>query len=115
MQIIIFILLKTNFSCIARNDKGEVSTSGKIIVHTLVEVDEPEILQPLVESIEAQEGESVHLECRVAPINDTNLKVEWFRNGAPLPDANRFQQNFEFGFVTLDILYAYPEDNGIFY
>lgn len=106
------IKLKNIFSCIARNDKGEVSTTGKIIVHTLVEVEKPEILQPLVENIEAQEGESVHLECRVAPINDPNLRVEWLRNDTPLPNANRFQQNFEFGFVTFDILYAYPEDNG---
>lgn len=40
------------------------------------------------------------------------LKIEWLKNGAPLPEANRFQERNEFGFVTLDILYAYPEDNG---
>lgn len=48
----------------------------------------------------------------MAPINDPKLTVAWLKNGQPLPDANRFRQSFEFGFVTLDILYAYPEDNG---
>lgn len=52
------------------------------------------------------------MECRVAPLNDPKLTVEWLRDGAPLSDANRFQQRNEFGFVTLDILYAYPEDDG---
>lgn len=48
----------------------------------------------------------------MAPINDPKLSVHWLKNGQPLPDANRFRQGFEFGFVTLDILYAYAEDNG---
>uniref|UniRef100_A0A915DZ78 Ig-like domain-containing protein n=1 Tax=Ditylenchus dipsaci TaxID=166011 RepID=A0A915DZ78_9BILA len=100
------------YQCIARNSKGEAVTSGKVLVQSLIEVETPQIIQPLLDNIDAQEGESVHLECRVAPINDPKLTVSWLRNGAPLADASRFKQNFEFGFVTLDILYAYPEDNG---
>lgn len=61
-----------------------------------------------------QEGDSIHLECRVSPINDPKLCVQWFKNGAPLPEASRFKPSFEFGFVTLDIIYAYPEDNGVY-
>jgi titin len=100
------------YECIATNSKGEARTSGQINVQTLVETETPTIIQPLVENIDAQEGESVHLECRVAPIIDPKLTVHWLRNGAPLGEANRYKTNFEFGFVTLDILYAYPEDNG---
>lgn len=100
------------YKCIARNDKGEASTAGTINVRTIFDAEDPQIVQPLVENIDADEGESVHLECRVTPINDPKLNVYWLRNGAPLPDANRFKTNFEFGFVSLDILYAYPEDNG---
>uniref|UniRef100_A0A914QF48 Ig-like domain-containing protein n=1 Tax=Panagrolaimus davidi TaxID=227884 RepID=A0A914QF48_9BILA len=100
------------YVCIAKNSKGEARTTGTINVQTLIETETPTIIQQLVENIDAQEGESVHLECRVAPINDPKLTVQWFRNGAPLPEANRFKPNFEFGFVTLDLLYAYPEDNG---
>jgi len=100
------------YTCIARNDKGEAQTSASIIVESVIQVDEPTILQSLNDNIEAVEGETVHLECRVAPINDPKLNVQWLRNGLPLGDANRYKQIFEFGFVTLDILYAYPEDNG---
>ncbi|CAD5224123.1 unnamed protein product [Bursaphelenchus okinawaensis] len=100
------------YKCIARNDKGEAITSGTIEVRTIIDAEEPQIVQPLVENIDADQGESIHLETRVLPINDPKLKVEWWRNGALLPEANRYKTNFEFGFVTLDILYAYPEDNG---
>lgn len=30
------------------------------------------------------EGERCHLECRLEPINDPNLKVEWFVNGVEI-------------------------------
>lgn len=31
-----------------------------------------------------REGERCHLECRLEPINDPNLKVEWFVNGVEI-------------------------------
>ncbi|KAL3105626.1 hypothetical protein niasHT_021729 [Heterodera trifolii] len=100
------------YKCIARNDKGEASTAATIEVQTLVAQEEPTVQQPLVETLDAAEGESVHLECRVTPINDPQLQVHWLKNGQPLPDANRYVQSFEFGFITLDILYAIAEDGG---
>ncbi|KAK0408252.1 hypothetical protein QR680_003855 [Steinernema hermaphroditum] len=101
------------YRCIARNAKGEAQTVGQIVVESIVQIDAPEIVQALVDNIDnVHEGDSIHMECRVLPINDPKLQVQWLRNGAPLPEASRFKTNFEFGFVTLDILYAYPEDNG---
>ena len=35
--------------------------------------------------LELNEFEAAHLECRIEPINDPDLKVEWFLNGNPLP------------------------------
>jgi hypothetical protein len=70
-------------------------------VESIIQVDEPTILQPLMADIDAAEGESVHLECRVAPINDPNLKVEWLRNGLPLGDANRYRWIWKKGFGNL--------------
>ncbi|ETN87097.1 hypothetical protein NECAME_01255 [Necator americanus] len=103
------------YKCIATNAKGSAETVGKVQVESLTQVDAPQVVQPLVETIDQTlEGDSVHLECRVTPINDPQLKVEWYRNGAPLPEASRFKPLFEFGFVSLDILYAYPEDNGVY-
>lgn len=31
------------------------------------------------------EGQMAHFECRLEPINDSSLRVEWFRNGKSLP------------------------------
>ena len=30
------------------------------------------------------EGERVHLECRLEPVNDPNLRVEWYVNGVEI-------------------------------
>lgn len=78
------------YKCIARNDKGEASTAATITVQTLIAQEQPAIAQPLVATLDATEGESVHLECRVTPINDTQLRYYWLKNGQPLPDANRY-------------------------
>ena len=56
----------------------------------------------------------VHLECRLEPINDPNLKVEWFMNGKSIQTGHRFKTRNDFGFVALDILYAYSEDSGTY-
>ncbi|CAD6198030.1 unnamed protein product [Caenorhabditis auriculariae] len=101
------------YKCVATNAKGTAQTVGKIVVESATVIDAPQIVQKLVENIDGTlEGDSIHLECRVTPINDPQLKIQWLRNGAPLPEASRFRPVYEFGFVSLDILYAYPEDNG---
>ncbi|PAV62890.1 hypothetical protein WR25_23783 isoform D [Diploscapter pachys] len=101
------------YVCRATNAKGEATTTGKVEVDSPIQIEGPQIVQPLVESIDGTlEGDSIHLECRITPINDPNLKIQWLRDGQPLPEASRFRPVFEFGFVSLDILYAYPEDNG---
>ncbi|ULT87824.1 hypothetical protein L3Y34_007185 [Caenorhabditis briggsae] len=101
------------YKCVATNAKGSATSTGHVAVESATQIDAPQVVQQLVDSVEnILEGDSIHLECRVTPINDPRLRVEWLRNGAPLPEASRFKPTFEFGFVSLDILYAYPEDNG---
>lgn len=65
-----------------------------------------------ITEISIEEGEKGHFECRVEPKTDPNLRVEWFHNGRPLTSGHRFRTMYEMGFVSLDILYAYPEDAG---
>lgn len=65
-----------------------------------------------IESVTIDESESVHFECRVEPKDDPRLRVEWYRNGKPLPTGHRFKTVYDMGFVSLDILYAYAEDSG---
>lgn len=43
----------------------------------------PIFLSPL-NNVEIQEGQSAHLETRLEPISDPNLKVEWYVNGVEI-------------------------------
>jgi hypothetical protein len=61
-----------------------------------------------------KEGDHAHLECRVEPINDPNLKIDWFVNGIALKTGHRFRTTHDFGYVALDILYTYPDDSGTY-
>ncbi|CAH1976506.1 unnamed protein product [Acanthoscelides obtectus] len=74
----------------------------------------PVFLTPLVSLENLKEGEHAHLETRVEPVNDANLKIEWFVNGVKLRAGHRFRTTHDFGYVALDILYAYPEDSGTY-
>ena len=65
-------------------------------------------------SLDLKEGDHAHLECRVEPINDANLKIEWFINGVAIKTGHRFKTTHDFGYVALDILYTYSEDSGTY-
>ena len=60
------------------------------------------------------EGKQAHMECRVVPVGDPNLKFEWSCNGKPLQMGSRFQVTQDFGFVTLDIASCVAEDSGMY-
>lgn len=42
------------------------------------------------------------------------IRAYRYHNGHPLGAAHRFRPMFDFGYVALDILYAYPEDSGTY-
>ncbi|XP_046465810.1 titin isoform X2 [Neodiprion pinetum] len=81
----------------------------KEIVHQ-----KPVFITPLNNLDHLKEGEHAHLECRVEPINDPNLKIEWFVNGVAIKTGHRFRTTHDFGYVALDILYTYSEDSGTY-
>ena len=33
------------------------------------------------------EGSLVHLECQVRPVRDSSMRIEWYRNGYPMPNG----------------------------
>ena len=33
------------------------------------------------------EGQAVHMEATLTPVNDPTMKVEWFYNGSPIPSG----------------------------
>lgn len=75
--------------------------------------DPPKFTQHL-ERVERYEGQSAHFECRLLPISDPTLIVEWYHNGKPMTMANRFKPTFDFGYVSLDMSYVFPEDSGTY-
>lgn len=74
----------------------------------------PKFARELTAKIEVMENEPVHFEARIQPANDVKMTVEWYHNGKPLPAAHRFRPMFDFGYVALDLLYAYPQDSGTY-
>lgn len=79
---------------------------------TVLTSEKPNFTRPL-RNVAVAEAQPVHLEATLTPINDPTMKVEWFRNdGKPIPQGHRFRTTHDFGFVALDVLYAYPEDSG---
>jgi hypothetical protein len=57
-----------------------------------------------MKSVELKEGQKAHFECRIIPVSDPTLKVQWLHNGVPVKQgANRFIKYFCTN-VNFDIL-----------
>lgn len=67
-----------------------------------------------LKNIDIKEGQRAHFECRLIPVSDPTMKVEWFHNNVPVKSGSRFTETNNFGFVALDIMYSYPEDSGTY-
>jgi titin len=67
-----------------------------------------------LKNLNLEEGQPAHFESTLTPVNDASMRVEWMFNGKPVPQGHRFRTTYDFGFVALDILYAYPEDSGTY-
>uniref|UniRef100_A0A1I8A3Q1 Ig-like domain-containing protein n=1 Tax=Steinernema glaseri TaxID=37863 RepID=A0A1I8A3Q1_9BILA len=61
-----------------------------------------------------KEGQSVHMDCMVQPINDPNLKIEWYHDGQPIAFASRMRAIHDFGYVALEFLHVHAEDSGTY-
>ena len=73
----------------------------------------PHFLTPL-KDVAIVEGQVAHFECRIEPVSDPSLKVEWFHNKTALKVGSRFQTFHDFGFVSLNILQTVSEDSGVY-
>lgn len=67
-----------------------------------------------LKNVEIIEGQRAHFEARLIPASDPTMKVEWFFNGSVLKSGSRFMEYNDFGYVALDIMYAYAEDSGTY-
>lgn len=72
----------------------------------------PIFVQPLSDPKPVSEGRNIHLECRLEPMGDPTMRVEWFQNGRPVTVGSRFRTYYDFGFVALDIVHTTVLDSG---
>ena len=89
-------------------EKGKTELRG---VEDEAEITAPKFITQL-QSRAVAEGEPVHFSCRVEPKHDSKLQVKFYHNDKELQFGSRFRITYEFGYVALDILYTYPEDEG---
>jgi hypothetical protein len=80
----------------------------------IMSLEQPRFVKPPKDQLEVKEGQNVHFEGRILPVNDPKMEVEWYFNGQPLQSGHRFRPVYDFGYAALDILYAYPEDSGTY-
>lgn len=73
----------------------------------------PQFIEQL-QSLQRIEGQPAHFQTRVTPVNDNKLKIQWLKDGAPLPDANKFKHTYDFGLITLDISHTVANDAGTY-
>jgi titin len=88
--------------------------------HVRPEIEEPKTSQrpvftsPLQNIDSIGEGKTAHFECRLIPVNDPTMKVEWFRNEQPIETSSRIMKTHDFGFVALDMTHVRDDDEGVY-
>src|SRR5205814_3122007 len=48
----------------------------------------PNFTQPLQNFDNLGEGSSVRLQCRLEPVGDPTMRIQWLRNGQPIPQGD---------------------------
>merc|ERR1719232_565996 len=60
------------------------------------------------------EGQNAHFEAKIEPLADSNLHIEWFKDGRPVTIGHRFRPIHDFGYVAMDIVGLITEDSGTY-
>lgn len=76
------------------------------------EANPPRFTNEIEDNLDVQEGGPLHFDCRVEPVGDPTMRIEWFHNGRPLATGSRVHQLNDFGFIALDLDYSYVRDSG---
>ena len=104
----------TSLEKIQQLERQRSNKKKKKIEDDYVIIEQPKFGQKLPEQIELIEGQPLYLETTLLPINDSTMKIDWYFNGDLLKIGHRFRTLNDFGYVSLQILYAYPEDSGLY-
>lgn len=74
--------------------------------------DPPRFIVEITDNLDVPEGGPVHFDCRVEPVGDPTMRIDWYHNGRPLATGSRVHMLNDFGFIALDMDYAYSRDSG---
>ncbi|OTF80303.1 hypothetical protein BLA29_011487, partial [Euroglyphus maynei] len=58
------------------------------------------------------EGENVYMEAFIEPVNDPNLKIEWYHDKTPVIFTSRHHMKFDFGCISMMIETVNIDDGG---
>lgn len=100
------------YTCKATNDYGSAEMSVTLECVENITGLKPKFTSQIQTLVGLKDGDSAHFECTLIPVNDPDLKVEWFHNGKPLLHKNRVKMISDFGFVVMDIAYIQTHDSG---
>lgn len=100
------------YTCKATNKWGTAEQSVTLQCVDKTKGQPPKFTTQIKDIVGLKDGQSAHFECTVVPVNDPNLKVEWFHNGQPILQSSRIKTVSDFGFVVMDISYVQSHDSG---
>lgn len=87
----------------------------KIAFRSKVDIEQPKfVVQLRPQLMDIQEGDDVHMECRVSPSTDPHLQILWYFNQQLLSNNKRFTMVHDFAYVSLDIKHVIPKDSGMY-
>lgn len=96
-------------------DRGR-TRYGRAEVSEVRTTQRPVFTRPLHNLAGLREGlDPVHLEARLIPVGGSDsMRVDWFKDGRPLPTGNRYHLMEDFGVISLDIRKAEAADGGTY-
>ncbi|XP_013792410.2 titin-like, partial [Limulus polyphemus] len=86
----------------------------QVVVEEAVPQTAPVFRTPLRDVVDIQEGKIARFEARVEPTGDSNMRVEWLKDGKPLEASYRTTIFFNFGYVSLTIRGVDTRDSGTY-
>lgn len=72
----------------------------------------PKFIVELKDQLDVQEAAPAHFDCRVEPVGDPTMRIDWLHNGRPFATGSRVHMLNDFGFIVLDMDYVYARDSG---
>ena len=101
-----------SYMCTATNKAGIASCPMTLSFQEEKSSHCPKFLGKLEDQLKLNDGESVHLQCALEPVNDPDLKVAWLFNDEPLSNSSRIKTVADFGYVMMDISGIDSRDSG---